>query len=267
MTTGSPPRTASLRKLLAEDSTPLSVAFFAAVAAGGYDPEISAMDAEAFIAEIQTNLDIDLSDMISSKIIAGQTVYYTDLVYRDLPAFIDFANLASAEDVPIPGLFNPASVVECCMAVLEIAVIDQSFQEQEAAKPEGRKRPGGRSRTNENVADFRNLFSDEITKYWGAILATEGAAWPIPPLNYAIVPDIASISADADPEMFATISDRTADFKKQIASDVWQRAYHIFEGLKKIPSLDGKPLVTAAQMSSTVTRLVGKQPVEQTLGI
>lgn len=243
MTTGSLPRVSQLRALLSDDATPLSVAFFAAVAAGGYDPEIAAMDPEAFIAEVQANIDVELSDLIGSKIIAGQTLYFTDLIYQDLPAFIDFANLVEAEDAPAPNLFNPASVSECSLALLEIAVIEYSIDEED-------------KRSKQKPSDVIG-FSEEIRKYWGAILVSEGAAWPIAPLTQAIVPQM---EAEIDPGMFGAIDTSTKDFEKITANSVWQQGFDIFEGLKKIPAHDGRPLIKAAEMSKLIERLVGPQP-------
>lgn len=220
-------RTEPLRKLFQMESLPLSVAFMGAVAGVGYDLEVAAMDAEALLVELEDNLGITISDFNRAKIVAGQGAYFTDVVYYDLAAFIEFANLAAETEAPTPNVFNPADVLECGIAVLELAILDQGSDMQ---------------------------FSDEIKTYWGAVLGSEGAAFAFPPLQEA---HFAQEFGFDDPAIFKAVEDRTVTFEKAIRHALWEHAVSVFDLMVKIPALDGSRIITADQMKELVVKTVG----------
>lgn len=220
-------RTEPLRKLFQMETLPLSVAFMGAVAGVGYDLEVAAMDAEALLVELQENLGIEISDFNRAKIVAGQGAYFTDVVYKELPAFIEFANLAAETEPPTPNVFNPADVLECGVAVLELAILDQGSEMQ---------------------------FSEEIRTYWGAVLASEGAAFAFPPLQAA---HFSQEFGFDDPAIFKAVEDRTATFEKAIRHALWEHAVSVFDLMVKIPALDGSRIITADQMKELVVKTVG----------
>lgn len=227
-----------IKQLLETDTLPISVLYFAAVAAVDFDLEVASMDPEAFLAEIESEINGQISDFARAKILAGQATYITDQIYTNLDAFINFANLTNVDDPPLPGVFNPANAMECALAVLEISLID----------PDG---------LNLGKRDPQNPlgFSDEIRKYMGAVLHLEGAIHPVQPLVMAIMPPAEEYD---DPNVFEAVASRTKSIAKAINHGVWEYAKVIFDSLVKIPTAEGGTVIKADQMKQLLIGLVGE---------
>lgn len=221
----------AVRRLLKDEDVKVSTAFFAAVASVGYDLEVMAMDPESLLVEVESSLDSTLSHFVRSKILMGQGAYFTDLMLNDLPSFIDFANVCTADDPPRLDVFNPADVIECSVALLELMII----------------------LGHDKVSELK--FSDEIKSYWGAILVSEGANWPIKPLLDARMP--AGGEAD-DQAVFDALASRASALSDAVNVAIWTHGKELFEQLKLVPTSDGGQAIMAKDMTSMLTNLVGE---------
>lgn len=224
-----------VRQILLDEDVRIASAFFAGVVAVHYDLEVMAMDGEALIAEIESNLNHTLPDFNRAKVLLGQGVYFTDLFENDLPSFIDLANATTAPDGLVPGVFNPANVFECSAAVIEMGFINLGEDD-----------------------DKKTLqFSEEIRQYWGAVLASEGYGWQLPPLTAAIMPGEA---IDRNIPEFEAMATMTGEAEKALSTAMWSYGKDIFDQVKKLPTQDGQPAISASQAKAFLASLIGEQP-------
>jgi hypothetical protein len=219
-----------MKRLLTDESINITPAFFAAVSIVDYDLEVMAMDSEALLVEIQSRLNAEIPAFNRAKILFGQGAYFTDIFYTDLPSFIDFANATIAIDPPRPDVFNPANVLECSAAVLELMLINGQPEEEHLA------------------------FHPDVLAYMGAVLVSEGSNRAIKPLTNARLPDVEIID---DPAIFSSIADRSNSLESVVNREIWRHGKEIFDQLKHVRSTDGKPAISAEEMKKILTNLLG----------
>lgn len=157
------------RVLLAEDSSVVGKLFNLVSMLDKSDALgiFSTEEPETILQEASLLLGAQFGDTAASKLLMGVTAYSTDLVYKDCRAFIDFANICSASGPIRPDIYDPANVLECAIAVVEMAVMDAALEGDDPNSTE---------------------YSEEIRKYWGAMLLSEGFIEPFAPLFKAIMP-------------------------------------------------------------------------------
>lgn len=224
-----------MRRLLSLDDLHISVSLFAAAKVLDFDLEALSMDSEALIMEVEMAINHQLSPFNRSKLLAAQAAFFTDLCYRDLPTFIDFANLTLATDPPVPGVFNPANVLESAAAVLELAIINSDLSQPAS------------------TAMFE--FSKDILAYWGVVLVSEGAAWAPPPLQKAIMPARSDFN---DTAFFGAVEQGSQTMARALNQALWEHGKSIFDQLKQIKTADGAPAVRADEMKSFLTSMLGE---------
>lgn len=220
-----------IREVLTDEKrSTISASFFASIAAVEFDVELLDMDAEAYLAEVEEGIQITIPDLIRARIVAAQLAFTTDRIYEDAPVFVEFANLTNVIDPPVPEVFNPADALECAVARLELELID-------AGAPKPYKTPD----------DVPTAFSDEVRAYYGGILRSEGAAWPVKPLEDALMPPFDEL---ADPAVFQLLEGKTKDLETELAAAVWQHGKLVFDNCKKLPTADGDLLMPAERIKN-----------------
>lgn len=217
------------------DDLTISAAFYATVAAMG-DLSLFDTDSEALILQLESALNMQLSSAARAKVLAGLTVYTTDLVYKDLPAFIEFCNLASDSTSSDADVFDPADAYEIAWGRIEMAVIDP--EQEEKLDTSNRSHFMRKSRQAERV---KMTFDPEILRYCGAMLIQEGAIRPIFSIPDAILPEMSN--ADA-PELLDAGVARHREVEQSIARYVLDNADIMLDQLAQIPTRDGQPLIT-----------------------
>lgn len=243
----------AIRAILENDQSPVSACWFAAVQATDFgnedeptlkisgmrkpdEPAIEMPDPEAFLSDLERAIDHTVSDFIRAKVLAGLSAYMTDLVYNDLPTFIDFANLTNTDDPPLPGVFNPANATECGLALIEIGLIDTDLSPRRAA-------------------ELSKQFSQEIRAYWGAILSSEGAVGPVPPFGGAIMSAVDPLS---DVMLFEAMAAQTDQYGDTLRRALWSYSQGSFHALQRLSDPDGKPLIDGKTMKDFMVALVGE---------
>lgn len=225
-----------LSKLFSGSGLTISAAFYGAVAALDYDLDRLTADAEAVILDLRDSLAINIPEENQAKILAGIAVATTDLVYKDLGAFISFCNLATDSDPASPDVFDPADIYEIAWGRIEIAMIDP--QQEEELVTEGRN-PFMRDSLHPKKMVMQ--FSDEIRKYCGAILYQEGAIRPIFSIPDAIMTKTIAID---QPEFYAAARSRHDTVEQDVASFVQENLQTMLAQLAQIRTRDGQPLIT-----------------------
>jgi len=236
------------RRILGNDQSSIAACWFASFLVSGYtvrgqrdnepDPEtiyIDDADQEAFLLEVERAGEIAMTDLVRAKSLAGLAIYSTDQIYAELPAFIDLANLTNAEDPPVPNVFNPANVLECGLALVEIGMVDTDL-------------------TSEAASRLGDRFSREIRGYWGAVLSSEGAAGPVPPFMSALMREPDPLG---DPMLFDAMAGRTEAFAKSLRENLWSYAVTSFNQIVTLTDSSGQPIVAADQMQQFMTALAG----------
>ena len=219
--------------LLSPELTPAS-AFCAAMAVFDYDLSILERDSEFIAFELQKVLPTIDPDTVA-KVLAGITLQTTDLVYKDLPVFINFCNLAGSDDVADPGVFDPADAFEVAYGRFEIDLLDTDGPEKliETRTQFMRKSPQPKEATMS--------FSNEILRYCGAVLVTEGAVKPVKLIADAIMPN--DIDYSDTPDLHAAVYDRQQAIDSDITDFVYDRAVRTLTQLSRIPGADRKPVI------------------------
>lgn len=215
-----------------EDRAPISAKLMHAVSVLGADLDLLSMDPETILVEYQEYLGRPISDLSRAKLLMGVMAYTTDYCYGDLPTFVEFANYASAETPPMPGVFDPANASECGIAILELAIINNEFEKD--SQPE-------------------HEFSQEIKAYWGAILASEGLLTTFPPFMDAIIPEVNDFD---DRSLFQSVHDNSEMAKAQLQQEFINHVNQTFSLLMGIRDSEGRPLVTQNTTEVFISRYI-----------
>jgi hypothetical protein len=215
----------SSTKIITDPLAPISAKFFHTVAALGNDLSVLELDGETILIELQEAVGRPISSLSRAKILLGVGAYTTDRFYGDIQAFNEFANYSTAESPPAPGVYEPANVIECAVAAAELALINNEL--------------------DGSLADDDYKFSEEIRKYWGAILASEGIFSPFPPLDKAIMQPMPEFE---DPSVFAAIDDTARRVRTVIQNEVRANIFKSIQLISLITNEHGQPVVGEADI-------------------
>ena len=225
----------TLSALLLQPDLTISAAFYGAMAILK-DVSVLELDAEALILELERSVNTQLPPDVVAKVLAGVTVYATDIIYKDLPAFIGFCNLASDSTPAAADVFDPADAYEVAWGRIEIAIIDP---EQDEKLVTDKRNPFMRKSSQMETTKMR--FDPEILKYTGLVLTQEGAVRPIFSLPDAMV---LPLDDGGDPLFLEAAMSRHKFVEKSIAEYVYKNAEILLDQLAMIPTPDKQPLVT-----------------------
>lgn len=159
----------SLQRVFRDPKSYTTTLYYCSAIAAGHDASIFELDPETVILELSDSLAMEIPEVNRAKVLAAQTLTTTDLIYRDLPAFIRFCNLASSEEAP-PDQFDPADAYEISWGLWEISSIDNSNDLLKSGD--------------------KTAFSQEIRKYIGVMCQQEGLRKPVESMDMAILPPI-----------------------------------------------------------------------------
>lgn len=188
---------------------------------------------EVILSDIAKITNTNFTDLAASKLIMAITAYSTDLVYNDEQAFIDFANVAAATEDLRPDVFDPANVLECCLAVLEMAVMDAAFDDDEKT-------------------DY--AYSDQIKKYWGAMLLSEGFIEPFAPLRGAIMP---ASEMDVSSQAWGEVRMQAdGEARVQIDAMLQVHAQRIYQDVQHLTDASGKSVLSVRELRD-IMRSIG----------
>lgn len=210
----------SSAKIITDPLAPISAKFFHTVAALGNDLSVLDLDGETILIELQEAIGRPISSLSRAKILLGVGAYTSDRFYGDIQAFNEFANYATAESPPAPGIYEPANVIECAVAVAELALINNEL--------------------DGSLADDDFKFSTEIRKYWGAILASEGIFTPFPPLDKAIMQPMPEFD---EPSVFAAVEETSRRVRAVIQNEVRANIFKSIQLIGLINDANGQPIV------------------------
>ena len=210
----------SSTKIITDPLAPISAKFFHTIAALGNDLSVPELDGETVLVELEEALGRPMTSLSRAKVILGFTAYSTDRFYGDLQAFNEFANYATAESPPAPGIFEPANVIECAVAVAELALINNEL--------------------DGSLGDDDFKFSTEIRKYWGAIMASEGLFSTFAPLDKAIMPPMPDID---DAGVFAAVDDTARRVKSVIQNEVRSNIFKSIELIAMLKDAKGQSVI------------------------
>ncbi len=218
--------------ILTDDSAPISAKFFHAVHLLGAEALTFELDGETVILEVEKAAGRRMGGISRAKLLFGFGAYGSDVFYKDLPAFNEFANYASTDTPPEPGMFEPANVVECAVAVAELRLINNELDGK--------------------MQDDDLQFSEDIRKYWGAVLTTEGIYQAFPPLGDAII--MADLPTD-DPMVYAAIDGTARAVRNAIQNEVRASLHRSIEMISQLRGEDNKPIVTHEEMGELLMAL------------
>lgn len=160
-----------------------------------YGPELLTWHPETIKLEIQDDFGIKLPKANFDRLLAAITVVTTDLFFKNLPRFIQLANVLAFDDFQ-PDEFEPADSMECAWAITEALLL--SPPDDDDAEP----------------------FSLDIRKYIGFVLHEEGFTQAPDVLRLAVKDYANTVTYDFtdDPEMFAAVNDVQTGKKEQVES-------------------------------------------------
>lgn len=211
----------NIRSALLDPRSDMATIFFAALAAVEYDVEVMAMDAEALLMEIEQGLGQKLPETNRIKLVSGCQIAFTDLAYTDEAVFNELALVThTPETSPNPRIWEPAEAEDAAWLMIEAQLIDSD------PPP----------------------YSESIWRFCGGLLALEGCTRAISTLPQAIV-DQPTIDANLDPDLYASLEDQNNQVEQSTAEYVIGRLKILLGQLQKIPTQEGKPLITP-QMSN-----------------
>lgn len=221
-------------QILIDPALPISAKWFATVMALGGDLQsILDLDPETLLVELEQAIGRKLDSISRAKVIMGSLAYGSDRFYADLPAFNDFANYCWHQTPPPPGVYEPANSVECALAVAELMIINLNF----SAKQE----------------DDDLEFSDEIRKYWGAVLFSEGLLKPFSPLQLAVMPPLPEIN---EPAIFTAIDDTSRRVTISFQNEIRQRVLLALNLIAGLRSADGTGILTDDEVVNFMMAIV-----------
>jgi len=181
-----------------------------------YGVEAFEWSPETIALELHDDFQIALPKVNHDKIMAGIAVITTDQFWADLPSFIQLCNVL-ADDEFQPEEFDPADAHEMAWAITEAVLLDE---------PE----------------DLKNLFSDDIRRYIGAVIVEEGLVNPPDILALAIqdtpLEDPLHLSA-SDPEMYAAFWDNQNSKSQEIKDMIRRQTMELFQQLEELPLRNG----------------------------
>lgn len=182
----------SARALLADRDTFATVLFVLAVDTFGpeclfdaEDPERGPWHASTFRSMTEQHFGVKLPKCNLDKLMAAITVCTTDLFFKNVDRFIVLANILAGDEFD-PSEFEPADPVECAWAITEALLLDPPDD------------------------DDPEPFADDVRRYIGFVLKTDGFVTPPDVLKIAIGDDLAgqvSYEFADDPEMFSGMWD------------------------------------------------------------
>ncbi|OYW72175.1 MAG: hypothetical protein B7Z37_25600 [Verrucomicrobia bacterium 12-59-8] len=231
-----------VRRVLANEQSSISVCWYASLLVSDIqlptsddDPDYD-FDPEFYLSELEREISQTVDDFTRGKILLAATAVFTDLIFNSLPSFIEFANMCNATNPPLPGVFNPANATECSLALFDLSLITTDLT------------PRGVS------ALMQQSFTEEIRTYWAAVLSSEGAIGPVPPLITAIFPTPDPLG---DPAFFEAMAGQTDQYAKSLKQAMYDYAHETFEQLVKLHTREGKPCITAREMQGVFDTLTG----------
>jgi hypothetical protein len=228
------------RQILLSEGSTISGKIMHFLASVDDDPEdtdddsalgILAMEAETILIVASELVGKQLSPYAGSKLLLGVMALTTDMVNQNIQGFINFANTCSSKDPIEPDVFDPNNVSECACAVVEYAFLQYAMTDEVE----------------------RLQFSDEICRWIGGLLLSEGFLEPFPPLLMAKMPD-----SDRDVESAAladVVIDTDTTGRAQVLAQASMHLEQIFEELNGIVDEHGRPVMSGEDYNKLVKAL------------
>lgn len=160
-----------------------------------YGPELLTWHPETIKLEIEDDFGIKLPKANLDRLLAAIAVVTTDMFFKNLPRFIQLANVLAFDDFQ-PDEFEPADSLECAWAITEALLL--SPPDEADAEP----------------------FALEIRRYIGFVLREEGFVQAPDVLRLAVQDYGNTVTYDFtdDPELFSAVNAVQAGKKDQVES-------------------------------------------------